>query len=288
MAIASINPATGETLRAFEPHATAEVERRVALAASLFRRWRATSFAERAARLLRAADLLESRKQEWGRIMTLEMGKPIGAATPRRKSAPGSATTTPRTPSGSWPTSPSRRDASRSFVRYDPLGPCPGGDALELPLLAGVPLRRAGADGRQRGAAQARLQRARSARWPSRSCSATRASRRAPSRTLLVGSKPVRGAHRRPAHRGGHAHRQRAGGPGGGRGGAARRSRSRCWSWAAATRSSCWPTPTSSRPPRRRSGAHHQQRAVLHRGQALHRRRRRSYDAFLEQLRRSP
>ena len=36
MAIASINPATGETLRAFEPHATAEVERRVALAASLF------------------------------------------------------------------------------------------------------------------------------------------------------------------------------------------------------------------------------------------------------------
>ena len=80
MPIASVNPATGETLRTFDPHSTAEVERRVALAAELFPRWRATSYAERAGRLLRATELLETRKQEWGRIMTLEMGKPIGAA----------------------------------------------------------------------------------------------------------------------------------------------------------------------------------------------------------------
>src|SRR5262249_41640426 len=80
MAIASVNPTTGETLKTFEPHSPAEVERRVDLAARLFPSWRATSFAERALRLTRAAEILDGRKAEWARTMTLEMGKPIGAA----------------------------------------------------------------------------------------------------------------------------------------------------------------------------------------------------------------
>ena len=123
MAIASINPATGETLRTFEPHTSAEVERRVALAAGLFPRWRATSFAERAARLLRAADLLESRKQEWGRIMTLEMGKPIGAAIAEAEKCAWVCRYYAENGERFLADEPVDTDAPRSYVRYEPLGP---------------------------------------------------------------------------------------------------------------------------------------------------------------------
>ena len=123
MAIASINPATGETLRTFEPHSPAEVEHRLALAAGLFPRWRATSFGERAARVLRAAELLEARKQEWGRIMTLEMGKPIGAAIAEAEKCAWACRYYAENAERFLADEPVATDASRSFVRYDPLGP---------------------------------------------------------------------------------------------------------------------------------------------------------------------
>ena len=77
IAIASINPATGETLRTFEPLADSEIEDKLARAAATYRSWRRTTFAERARLLLAAADILEKEKAEFGRIMTAEMGKPI-------------------------------------------------------------------------------------------------------------------------------------------------------------------------------------------------------------------
>jgi succinate-semialdehyde dehydrogenase/glutarate-semialdehyde dehydrogenase len=78
--IASINPATGETLRTFEPLAESEVERKLSRAASTYRSWRRTTFAERARLLLAAADILDNEKTEFGRIMTAEMGKTIKSA----------------------------------------------------------------------------------------------------------------------------------------------------------------------------------------------------------------
>ena len=80
IAIASINPATGETLRTFEPLADSEIETKLARAASTYRSWRRTTFAERAKLLLRAAEILENEKAEFGRIMTLEMGKTLKSA----------------------------------------------------------------------------------------------------------------------------------------------------------------------------------------------------------------
>ena len=79
MSIASINPATGETLRSFEPHAAAEVEKRLARAASAFQSHRRTSFAQRARWMTRAAEILEAEKRSLGEMMAREMGKPIAA-----------------------------------------------------------------------------------------------------------------------------------------------------------------------------------------------------------------
>jgi succinate-semialdehyde dehydrogenase/glutarate-semialdehyde dehydrogenase len=80
MAITSINPATGELLKSFEAHTDEELEERLQLAAAAYATFRETSFAYRAERMIRAAEILEAEKETLGRLMTQEMGKPIRAA----------------------------------------------------------------------------------------------------------------------------------------------------------------------------------------------------------------
>jgi succinate-semialdehyde dehydrogenase / glutarate-semialdehyde dehydrogenase len=80
MSMISSNPATGQTLRTFVELDDAQLEEKLALAERGFERHRRTSFTERAVRMHAAADILEREKQQLGRIMTLEMGKPIAAA----------------------------------------------------------------------------------------------------------------------------------------------------------------------------------------------------------------
>jgi succinate-semialdehyde dehydrogenase/glutarate-semialdehyde dehydrogenase len=77
MAIATVNPATGETITTFVPHDDAEIERRIAEAQAAFESLGQTSFAERATWMRAAADLVEADVDELARLMTLEMGKPI-------------------------------------------------------------------------------------------------------------------------------------------------------------------------------------------------------------------
>ncbi|MGH7618142.1 MAG: NAD-dependent succinate-semialdehyde dehydrogenase [Gemmatimonadaceae bacterium] len=80
MAIATINPATGETVASFSALTASEIEDRLAAAHRASLAWRHTAVEQRVAVLYRAAELLEARKTEYGRLMTLEMGKPINAA----------------------------------------------------------------------------------------------------------------------------------------------------------------------------------------------------------------
>ena len=77
MAIASINPATGETLRVFDPLSSTDLDQKLAHAFAAFQSYRKTSFAERAQWLSNAARILEDSKREYGRIMTVEMGKTL-------------------------------------------------------------------------------------------------------------------------------------------------------------------------------------------------------------------
>jgi succinate-semialdehyde dehydrogenase/glutarate-semialdehyde dehydrogenase len=80
MPIATVNPATGETVRTFDAVDADEVERRLAAADAAFRSYRTTSFAERSRLLHRAADLLEAESGEIARTVTTEMGKPVKQA----------------------------------------------------------------------------------------------------------------------------------------------------------------------------------------------------------------
>jgi succinate-semialdehyde dehydrogenase/glutarate-semialdehyde dehydrogenase len=80
MAIATIDPATGETLRTFDALSAQELEAKTQRAFDAFHSHRRTSFADRAARMLRAAEILEADKELLARLMTIEMGKPIKSA----------------------------------------------------------------------------------------------------------------------------------------------------------------------------------------------------------------
>src|SRR5438270_3691824 len=80
MPIATINPATGETLRTFDPMSADEVDARIERAAAAFAEYRLTSFADRAMWMRASADVLDGDVEGIARMMTTEMGKTIAAA----------------------------------------------------------------------------------------------------------------------------------------------------------------------------------------------------------------
>ncbi|GGV64459.1 MULTISPECIES: NADP-dependent succinic semialdehyde dehydrogenase [Streptomyces] len=129
MSIATVNPATGETLRTFEAMDGEEIERRLQLAEATFRTYRTTSFAERAQRMRRAAGLLDDDQQEIARTITCEMGKPIAQARAEAakcaKAMRWYAEHAEELLADEEPAAADVKDsgAVRALVRYRPLGP---------------------------------------------------------------------------------------------------------------------------------------------------------------------
>jgi succinate-semialdehyde dehydrogenase/glutarate-semialdehyde dehydrogenase len=80
MAIATINPATGETVKEFDAHDAAEIERRIAEAQSAFEALHDTDFATRGAWMIAAAELVEQEADQVAELLVLEMGKPLAQA----------------------------------------------------------------------------------------------------------------------------------------------------------------------------------------------------------------
>jgi succinate-semialdehyde dehydrogenase / glutarate-semialdehyde dehydrogenase len=123
MAIASINPTTGETLKTFEPLTKAQIEEKLQRASDMFRVYRETSFSERAAMMTRAAEILESERHDLARIMTLEMGKPIKGAVGEAEKCAWVCRYYAETAQQHLADQVVKTDAANSFVRFQPLGP---------------------------------------------------------------------------------------------------------------------------------------------------------------------
>jgi succinate-semialdehyde dehydrogenase/glutarate-semialdehyde dehydrogenase len=120
--IASINPATGETLQTYEALTNAQLDDRLARADRAYRTYRRTSLAERARWLAAAAEILESDKDRLGRIMTLEMGKPIGAARAEAAKCALACRYYGEHGERLLADEPVEAGAGRSFIRYQPIG----------------------------------------------------------------------------------------------------------------------------------------------------------------------
>src|SRR6266852_930264 len=123
MPIASINPATGETLKTFEPLTKAQIDEKLQQASDTFRVYRETSFAQRSAMMTRAAEILEAEKQDLAWVMTTEMGKPIKGAVGEAEKCAWVCRYYAETAQQHLADELVETDAGKSYVKFQPLGP---------------------------------------------------------------------------------------------------------------------------------------------------------------------
>ena len=123
MTIASINPATGEMLKIFETLSDSQIEEKLRLAVSAFSEFRETTFAERAAHMIKAAEILESDKEKFGRVMTTEMGKTYRSAIEEAAKCAWVCRYYAENAERFLADELAEIPGSKSFVRYRPLGP---------------------------------------------------------------------------------------------------------------------------------------------------------------------
>lgn len=123
MAISSTNPTTGEVIATFDPLNEQQLEERIARAAAAFHHHRTTPLADRARRMVRVAEILEDRDDEFGRLMTLEMGKPIAAARAEARKCALACRYYADHAARLLADEPVPSDARKSWIRYRPLGP---------------------------------------------------------------------------------------------------------------------------------------------------------------------
>lgn len=122
MAIATINPATGETLKTFTPLSDAEIETKVALAQSTFKSYRQTTFAQRSQWLNQAAEILEQDSLKFAEIMTTEMGKTLQSAIAEVEKCAKVCRFYAEKASEFLADVSIDSDASQSYLAYQPLG----------------------------------------------------------------------------------------------------------------------------------------------------------------------
>jgi succinate-semialdehyde dehydrogenase/glutarate-semialdehyde dehydrogenase len=123
MGIASINPTTGETLKTFEALDKSQIEERLARSVETFKTYRSSSFSTRAEMMNRAADLLERDKLDLGKLMTIEMGKPLKAAIGEAEKCAWVCRYYAENAHRHLADQIVETNAKKSYVHFQPLGP---------------------------------------------------------------------------------------------------------------------------------------------------------------------
>ena len=126
MAIATTNPATGETVKTFTEFTDDQVEHVLARAASTFRTYRRTSFEQRSAWMQRTADIIEDEVDQIAEMMTTEMGKTFAAARLEVLKCAKACRYFADHAEGFLEDEPCDADAvgaASAYARYQPLGP---------------------------------------------------------------------------------------------------------------------------------------------------------------------
>ena len=122
MAIASVNPATGELLRTFEALSDSQIETKIQTAAATFLKFRKLTFADRGRMMTRAANILEDEKEALGRLMTTEMGKTLSSAIAEAAKCATACRHYADNAEQFLADELVETSASRSYIRYQPLG----------------------------------------------------------------------------------------------------------------------------------------------------------------------
>jgi succinate-semialdehyde dehydrogenase/glutarate-semialdehyde dehydrogenase len=123
MAIASINPANGKLLKSFEPLSEVQIEEKILLACKTFKEYKKVPFADRATMMLRVAEIVEKEKETFGRLMTLEMGKPYRAAVDESAKCALACRYYAENAERFLADEAVMTSAKKSYIRYQPVGP---------------------------------------------------------------------------------------------------------------------------------------------------------------------
>ena len=122
MTIASINPTTGETLKTYQALASEQIEQALSKAQSTFESYPSIPFEQRSAWMHRAAEMLLEQKEDFGRLMTLEMGKTLKSAIAEVEKCATVCRYYADEAEGFLRDQPAQTDASESYVRFLPMG----------------------------------------------------------------------------------------------------------------------------------------------------------------------
>jgi succinate-semialdehyde dehydrogenase/glutarate-semialdehyde dehydrogenase len=126
VAIATVNPATGETVKTFTEMSEADVERCLATAAAAHASYRLTGFDDRAAWMCRAAGILDEEQDQIAAMMTTEMGKTLAAARQEVAKCATACRYYAEHAAGFLADEPADADAvgaGQAYASYQPLGP---------------------------------------------------------------------------------------------------------------------------------------------------------------------
>jgi succinate-semialdehyde dehydrogenase/glutarate-semialdehyde dehydrogenase len=123
MAIATINPATGQVIKSFEPLTAAEIEAKLQKAIETFATYRHVPFAQRAEWMLKAASILENEKEAFAKVMTTEMGKTLRSAVDEAAKCAWVCRYYAENAEKFLADELVETGAKQSYIRYQPLGP---------------------------------------------------------------------------------------------------------------------------------------------------------------------
>ncbi len=120
--IESKNPYTGEVIEKFKELTKPEIEEALEKADRRFKKWRKTSFKERADLMLKAAAELKKNKKEYARDISMEMGKPISQAISEIEKCAWVCEYYAENAEKHLSSKTIKTDASKSYVSYEPIG----------------------------------------------------------------------------------------------------------------------------------------------------------------------
>lgn len=119
----SVNPATGETIASYSELNLHQLHATLKQVEAAWQKWRQTSFTERASLMNKAAALLRERKEEFARLMALEMGKPLAGGRGETEKCAWVCEYYAEQAEGFLRNIPVEAGARKSYVSFQPLGP---------------------------------------------------------------------------------------------------------------------------------------------------------------------
>ncbi len=122
MALQTINPATGELIQEFKEMGKDEINKLLDTSVDAYKEWRNTSFETRSKLLLKVAEDLRKNSLEYGRIITLEMGKPLAQAVAEVEKCAWGCEYYAEHAKEFLADEVIQTEAQKSYVHYQPLG----------------------------------------------------------------------------------------------------------------------------------------------------------------------